>query len=165
MAHVLTGLCTTRTPSDVLRRAPARVPNRDLRLALLRRPHLPQGALTSPALANLCGFRLDRRLAGLARSYGLRYTRYADDLAFSGYTSQPKRFIDAVRSIVADEGFRLNEAKTRVRGAADRQLLAGLVVNATPAVPQDEYDALRALLHNASYTGLDEQNLSGRTPC
>jgi len=161
VAHVLTGLCTTRTPSDVLRRAPARVPNRDLRLALLRTPHLPQGAPTSPALANLCGFRLDRRLAGLARSYGLRYTRYADDLAFSGNTSQPARFIDAVRSIVTEEGFRLNEAKTRIRGAADRQLLAGLVVNARPAVPRDEYDGLRALLHNAIYTGLDEQNRDG----
>ncbi|MBX6751339.1 MAG: RNA-directed DNA polymerase [Micromonosporaceae bacterium] len=161
VAHVLTGLCTTRTPPDVLRRAPARVPNRDLRLALLRAPHLPQGAPTSPALANLCGFRLDRRLAGLAQSNGLRYTRYADDLAFSGFTSQPQRFIDIVRSIVADEGFRLNEAKTRLRGAADRQLLAGLVVNAAPAAPRDEYDALRALLHNAIYTGLDEQNRDG----
>ena len=152
VAHVLTGLCTTRTPPDVLRRAPARVPNRDLRLALLRTPHLPQGAPTSPALANLCGFRLDRRLAGLARAYGLGYTRYADDLAFSGHTSQPERLIDIVRSIVTDEGFRLNEAKTRIRGAADRQLLAGLVVNVAPAVPRKEYDALRALRHNARAT-------------
>ena len=48
VAHVLTGLRTTRTPPDVLRRAPARVPNRDLRLALLHGPHLPQGAPTSP---------------------------------------------------------------------------------------------------------------------
>jgi hypothetical protein len=57
-----------------------------------------------------------------ARSYGLRYTRYADDLAFSG-SVRPERLIDRVRLIAADEGFRLNEAKTRIRGAADRQLL------------------------------------------
>jgi len=66
-----------------------------------------------------------------------------------------------VRSIVVDEGFRLNEAKSRIRGAADRHLLAGLVVNAAPAVPRDEYDALRALLHNTIYTGLEEQNRDG----
>ena len=47
-----------------------------------------------------------------------------------------------VTEIVADEGFRLNPTKTRIRGAADRQDLAGLVVNAAPAVPREEYDAL-----------------------
>jgi RNA-directed DNA polymerase len=163
VAHALTALCTTRTPPDVLRRAPQRTPDRDHRLALLRTPHLPQGAPTSPALANLCGFRLDRRLSGLAQSYGLRYTRYADDLAFSGSLGADASmgFVERVRAIAADEGFRINEGKTRVRGAADRQLLAGLVVNAAPAVPRAEYDALRALLHNAIQTGLDEQNRDG----
>jgi RNA-directed DNA polymerase len=163
VAHALTALCTTRTPADVLRRAPQRTPERDQRLALLRAPHLPQGAPTSPVLANLCGFRLDRRLSGLAQSYGLQYTRYADDLAFSGSLSAHASmgFVERVRAIAADEGFRINEGKTRIRGAADRQLLAGLVVNAAPAVPRTEYDALRALLHNAIRTGLDEQNRDG----
>jgi hypothetical protein len=106
---------------------------------------------------------LDRRLVGLARTYGARYTRYADDLAFSGTLSQSTAvsLVDRVRAIAADEGFRINDAKTRIRGAADRQMLAGLVVNAAPAVPRREYDALRALLHNAVHTGLDEQNRDG----
>jgi hypothetical protein len=66
-----------------------------------------------------------------------------------------------VEQIVSDEGFRLNHAKTRIRGSGDRQALAGLVVNSAPAVPRDEYDALRALLHNAIFTGLEEQNREG----
>jgi retron-type reverse transcriptase len=139
------------------------VPDRDYRLALLRVPHLPQGAPTSPALANLCGFRLDRRLAGLAAVYHARYTRYADDLAFSGSFSKSgaARFVVRASEVVADEGFRLNAAKTRIRGRGDRQALAGLVVNSAPAVPRQEYDALRALLHNASHTGIEEQNRDG----
>ena len=75
---------------------------------LYRRPHLPQGAPTSPALANLCAFRLDRRLSGLAEAAGARYTRYADDLAFSGdvpFGRMAERFSVQVAAIVAEEGF------------------------------------------------------------
>jgi hypothetical protein len=161
VAYALTGLCTTWTPAGIRRGAPAQIPDRSYRLALLGAPHLPQGAPTSPALANLCGFRLDRRLAGLAARYGVAYTRYADDLAFSGRSRHPERLVAAVTAVAADEGFRVNPAKTRIRGASQRQALAGLVVNAAPAVPRDEYDALRALLHNAARTGLAEQNRDG----
>jgi hypothetical protein len=139
------------------------VPDRAYRLALLRGAHLPQGAPTSPALANLCGFRLDRRLTGLAERFGAVYTRYADDLAFSGDLTPRgvSALIGAATAIAADEGFRVNARKTRVRGQGDRQLLAGLVANVRPAVPRAEYDAIRALLHNAARTGLDEQNRDG----
>jgi hypothetical protein len=50
----------------------------------LRGAHLPQGAPTSPALANLAAFRLDIRMAALAKRFGATMTRYADDIAFSG---------------------------------------------------------------------------------
>ena len=163
VAHTITALGTTRTPSSVCGSAPLNVPDRPYRLALLRTAHLPQGAPTSPALANLCGFRLDRRLSGLAAAIGMRYTRYADDLAFSGDLSPAAalKFVATVTEIAGDEGFRINARKTRIRGRGDRQALAGLVVNAAPAVARDEYDRLRALLHNASRTGLADQNRDG----
>jgi hypothetical protein len=158
VAHTLTALTTTRTPAHVLRAAPDAT-----RAALLRQPHLPQGAPTSPALANLCAFRLDRRLTGLADRFGLHYSRYADDLAFSGTLSRRRTgsLISYVRTIAAEEGFRTHPDKTRVRRQGDRQLLAGLVVNSRPAVPREDYDGLRAVLHNAGRHGLAAANRDG----
>ena len=80
---------------------------------------LPQGAPTSPALTNTLCLRLDRRVSGLARKLGFRYTRYADDLTFSlpgGHSGKAslKTLLGAVRAIVEAEGFRLNPEKTRV---------------------------------------------------
>ncbi|MEU6072948.1 reverse transcriptase family protein [Micromonospora sp. NPDC047074] len=163
VAHTLTGLCTTRTPHPVLRRAPTDLPYRAARLAVLRTGHLPQGAPTSPALANLCAYRLDRRLTGLADAFEITYTRYADDLAFSGdlTTRRVNELLAAVTDIAVDEGFRIHPGKTLVRGRADQQLLAGLVVNQHPATPREEYDRLRAILHNAARTGLATQNRTG----
>ncbi|MFI7335807.1 reverse transcriptase family protein [Micromonospora aurantiaca (nom. illeg.)] len=163
VAHTLTGMCTTRTPHPVLRRAPTDLPQRAARLAALRTGHLPQGAPTSPALANLCAYRLDRRLTGLADAFEITYTRYADDLAFSGdlTTRRSHDLLAAVTHIARDEGFRIHPAKTRVRGRGDRQLLAGLVVNHHPTAPREEYNRLRAILHNAARTGLHAQNHTG----
>jgi hypothetical protein len=158
VAHSLAALATTRTPADVLTAAPAW-----WWAALLRQPHLPQGAPTSPALANLCAFRLDRRLSGLADRYRMAYTRYADDLAFSGAIAdqEARRLTAQVSMIAAAEGFRTRAEKTRVRGQADRQQLAGLVVNSQPAVPREQYDRLRAILHDAAARGLDAANRDG----
>src|SRR5262249_23565739 len=84
VADLLGGICTNATPNNVW--AILRVPVEDLHEArsLYARPHLPQGAPTSPLLANACSYRMDCRLEGLAKSAGAEYTRYADDLAFSG---------------------------------------------------------------------------------
>lgn len=164
VAHALAALGTTRTPAAVLRQAPAGLDQRAYRVALLRGAHLPQGAPTSPALANLCGYRLDRRLAGLAGSFDVRYGRYADDLAFSGdlSTERATALVGHVEAIATDEGFRVHPAKVRVRGQGDRQLLAGLVVNHAPAVARAEYDRLRAVLHDAARHGLDAANRQER---
>ncbi|KXO91341.1 reverse transcriptase family protein [Tsukamurella pseudospumae] len=155
VARVLADVCTTATPGDELR---------DLdpwQAAVLRARHLPQGAPTSPALMNLVLHRLDARLTGLARAHGAVYTRYGDDLAFSG---APDSMLIAgiVPKIVVAEGFSVNPAKTRVMRAGTRQELAGVVVNTRAQVPRDEYDDLRALLHNAARFGAESQNREGR---
>jgi RNA-directed DNA polymerase len=154
VAWNLAYLCTTSTPAEQL--GGFAYPS----ASLLRTRHLPQGAPTSPALANLAARKLDIRLTGLAGSMGLRYTRYADDLAFSG-SCDADVLLWTIRQIVRDEGFGLNPAKTRVRRAHKRQQLAGLVVNEWPAVPRREYDALRAILHNCILTGPAAQNRAG----
>jgi RNA-directed DNA polymerase len=155
VAHTLTAIVTTRTPAYILRQAPDRT-----RAALLRQPHLAQGAPTSPALANLCAFRLDRRLTGLAERFDLHYSRYADDLAFSGTLGERRThdLIAYVGRIATEEGFAVHPGKTRIRHRSDRQELAGLVVNSRPAVPRADYDRLRATLHNAGRNGLVAAN-------
>jgi retron-type reverse transcriptase len=129
----------------------------------LATPHLPQGAPSSPHLANLCVQRLDRRLAGYAAAAGAVYTRYADDLTFSGGTEVRRatgRLLAAVQTIVREEGLAVNAAKTRVRGRGSRQTVTGIVVNERPNVPRPEYDALKAQLFNAVRSGPSPQDLA-----
>jgi RNA-directed DNA polymerase len=163
VAHTVTGLVTTVVPREVWRRVPqAADAARHERLRRhLHTPHLPQGAPTSPALANLVAFSLDRRLAGLAVRFGARYTRYVDDLTFSGGRSlgaARSRFVQLVDEIVRDEGFRLNDRKTVVLGGSGRQALLGAVVNDHPTLPRPERDALRALVHNCATRGWRSQS-------
>lgn len=114
VARELTALCTTATPEPVLRRMHQEGGLTWIQLQRLRDPHLPQGAPTSAALANLCAFRLDLRLDGLAHALGARCTRYADDIVLSGprhlRAAMPR--IEAwVGRIAIEEGFALNHRK------------------------------------------------------
>ena len=131
---------------------------------LYGRPHLPQGAPTSPAVANLCAFRLDCRLGGLAKAAEANYTRYADDLAFSGdagFARGAGRFAARVAAIVAEEGFAVNFRKTRLMRQSVRQHLAGLTVNVRPHVSRQELDRLEAILTNCVRFGPEGQNREG----
>jgi RNA-directed DNA polymerase len=93
----------------------------------------------------------------------VNYARYADDLAFSGAltNNQTQKLITSVREIAAEEGFRVHPGKTRVRPQSDRQRLTGLVVNSRPAAPREDYDRLRAILHDAATHGLARANRDG----
>jgi retron-type reverse transcriptase len=124
---------------------------------------LPQGACTSPALSNLISRRLDSRLAGIATKLGWQYTRYADDLSFSADAeSEPDKktgyLLARIRHIAQDEGFQVNEKKTRVLKRSTAMAVTGVIVNRRPGIRRREVRRLRAILHNAKKYGLAGQN-------
>ena len=167
VANLLTGLCTNVAPSSLWRggAAPADGAESWRSRRLYGQPHLPQGAPTSPALANLGAFRLDCRLAGLARSADASYTRYADDLLFSGgpdFVRGVERFSAHVGAIAIEEGYEVAHHKTRVMRRGVRQRAAGLVLNERINVARDEYDALRATLFNCTRGDPRQQDRVGR---
>src|SRR5262245_15831508 len=107
-----------------------------------------QGAPTSPGLCNAILLRLDRRLAGLARKHGFAYTRYADDLTFSGDDKgKIAKLLKLVPTIVAAEGFAINAEKTRIMRAGQRQSVTGVTVNKAMGLSRQERRKLRAALH------------------
>lgn len=122
---------------------------------------LPQGACTSPALSNLISRNLDVRLQGIANKLGWNYTRYADDLTFSAPEDAGAHvgyLLARIRHICQDEGFQVNEKKTRVLRRNTRQSVTGIVVNDRLSIPRSQIRRVRAILHQAQKTGLDAQN-------
>ncbi len=165
VARELTALCTTATPEPVLRRMHQEGGLTWTQLQRLREPHLPQGAPTSPALANLCAFQLDLRLDGFAHTLGARYTRYADDIVLSGSAHLQRcmqRIEQWVARIAMDEGFTLNFRKTRCLTAGRRQTVCHVVVNEKPNLPREDFDQLKAILHQCVLHGPSSQNRDGR---
>lgn len=170
-ARYLTGLTTNRTPAALLRGVPQEeYPSPEERrrrrewARQFMNPHLPQGAPTSPALANLCAFRLDLRLAGVARECQARYSRYVDDLVFScadGDLARGRRIVAMVQEIILEEGFVPNWRKTRIAPASTSQRVTGLVVNSRSNLPRREYDELKAILTNCRRYGPAGQNRLG----
>ncbi len=127
----------------------------------VRTRYCVQGAPTSPALANALTLKLDRRLLGLARKLGWQYTRYADDLTFSGQTPEQVGLLKkAVEGIVESEGFALNGAKTKVMRSGRCQSVTGVVVNQVAGLSRQERRRLRAALHQAG--GQPDAQLSGK---
>lgn len=94
---------------------------------------LPQGAPTSPALANLASGKLDEKLSEVARKFGWTYTRYADDLAFSTTWSssrkEARRLVAIVKTVLQGEGLTSNDAKTLIAPPGARRLVLGLQVD------------------------------------
>ncbi len=107
---------------------------------------------------------MDCRLTGLARSAAAEYTRYADDLVFSGdgeFRRVAKRFHIQACAIAMEEGFSIHHRKTRIMGQAVRQRIAGIVVNQRLNVVREDFDRLKATLTNCIRFGAQSQNRRG----
>jgi hypothetical protein len=153
----LTRLTTTAAPTNLITPPDASVGI----VAPYTSRHLPQGAPTSPALANLSAYSLDVRLTGMAHSFGAVYTRYADDLTFSG-DHQFKRnlsiFIPLVEQIISAEKFLINKKKRKFIRQNQRQTVTGIVVNSHLGINRKDFDKLKATLTNCIRLGAESQN-------
>jgi RNA-directed DNA polymerase len=166
VADLLGGICTNAAPLAVWRDGVKGAEPFAVFEAhqMYGKPHLPQGAPTSPTLANLCLYRADSRLQGLAHTAGAVYTRYADDLAFSGderFERSVDRFAAHAAAILHEDGFAVQHRKTRVMRRGVRQHLAGVVTNERVNVGRKEFDRLKATLTNCVRRGPQRENREG----
>lgn len=118
------------------------------------RDSLPQGAPTSPAIVNILLRDFDRRVGAWCRAREITYTRYCDDLTFSGED------LTGVRPMAEAElralGFFLNDHKTRLRSAGRRQTVTGLVVNEKVSVPREKRRAIRQAVYCCRRFGVED---------
>lgn len=130
---------------------------------------LPQGAPTSPYISNLVCRKMDIRFSKLANKIGATYTRYADDITFSGNQSICK-YINLIRRIIMEENFIINEKKVRVLSRHHQQTVTGLIVNSKLSVPNEIKKYLRQQIYysqkygvnnNLKYQNLKKSNYKG----
>lgn len=121
---------------------------------------LPQGAPTSPTITNFICERLDVKLSSLAKAYGLNYSRYADDITFSGMQNmfdEEGKFCKSLHHIVEEEEhFVINTKKTRLCHTGMRQEVTGITVNEKANVSRKYVKQLRTMIHNWEVKGYDE---------
>lgn len=133
------------------------------------RNQLPQGAPTSPILSNMVAYRLDRDLMNFAKAHRLRYTRYADDLSFSGYAQPTALFKGGLplpgrvpvnqlsaplQAAISSNGFEVNPEKVWFSGPKSRKEVTGLIVNEFTNVKRSFIRNLRAALYRVETMGV-----------
>jgi RNA-directed DNA polymerase len=111
---------------------------------------LPQGAPTSPMLANLVCRLLDERIAAYCAAYEFTYTRYCDDITISGHGKFTSQMQADIFGIIESEGFAVNTNKVRLATKRARQMVTGVVVNRFTNMTRDHRRKLRAIFHQAS---------------
>jgi len=116
---------------------------------------LPQGAPTSPRISNIVLNNFDEVISEYCRKNDIKYTRYADDLAFSGDFSSDD-LIHLVSTELNHIGLFLNESKTMVMSGNQRQIISGIVVNSKAQVPREKRDELRQALYYIRKHGLED---------
>lgn len=141
----------------------------------VKRNVLPQGAPTSPILTNIICQKLDYLLSGVAKRFGLKYSRYADDITFSSMHNvyQPDSdFLKELHRIVAEQNFHIKESKTRLQKEGYRKEVTGLLVNENVNVQKRYIKQLRMWLYYWERYGYDrasqfflKQYISDRGHC
>lgn len=118
---------------------------------------LPQGACTSPVISNIVAYKLDLRLSNLAKKVNVNYTRYADDITFSGDKSKiTKKFYNYIKNIIEEEGFNVNEKKVHLSSKSYRQEVTGLIINNGKVSVDSKYiRKIRQELYYIKKFGLD----------
>ncbi len=116
---------------------------------------LPQGAPSSPAITNVIMAEFDEVVGRCCNLLGIRYTRYCDDLTFSG-DFDPEPVIAFVREELKKRGFLLNKQKTRIQRSGTRQSVTGIVVNEKLSIPADYRRKLRQELHYVQKYGVTD---------
>jgi hypothetical protein len=142
LANLMASLCCTEM--EVERK------NQNGEWEKVKRNVLPQGAPTSPVITNIVCQRLDHLLTGVAKRFGLKYSRYADDITFSSmhnvYQAE-SHFLKELHRLIAEQGFHIKESKTRLQKDGYRKEVTGLLVNDKVNVQQRYIKQLRMWLY------------------
>lgn len=126
IANIIAGLCSMRQVRDIIDETKEHDNDKKFKYVL------PQGSPVSPIITNMVCDTLDRRLAGLAHRFGLHYSRYADDITFSSmhYVYAPNgKFYTELCRLITEQGFTINEDKTRLQKLGSRQEVTGIIVS------------------------------------
>lgn len=150
LANLIASLCCTEMVVERL--------NEKGEWISLKRNVLPQGAPTSPIITNIVCQRLDHLLSGVAKRFGVKYSRYADDITFSSMHNVYQKesdFIKELHRIINEQGFHIKESKTRLQKEGYRQEVTGLLVNEKANVQKRYVKQLRMWLYYWERYGYD----------
>ena len=119
---------------------------------------LPQGAPTSPYLSNLIFKEADALIADFCKQQKIRYTRYADDLTFSGDFDE-NELLNLVTKSIENLNLHINQSKTKLMTPDKRQTVTGIVVNDKPQVAFNKRNELRQAMYYIKKFGFDEHRV------
>lgn len=125
-----------------------------LSLLCVYRDALPQGAPTSPAISNIIMRDFDNTVGAWCEQRHIAYTRYCDDMTFSG-DFDPAPVIEFVQRELRKMGFFLNDKKTVVARRGQRQCVTGIVVNERVGVPAEYKQRIRQEVYYCQRFGIE----------
>lgn len=145
-------ICTAQMSKDKYEAKPKEEQEYFNEIYNLKESVLVQGAPTSPNLSNLVCRRLDLRLSKLANKLGISYSRYADDITFSG-SGNNLPSIGILNKIIEDEDFKINWNKVGKYKKGQRQIVTGLLIDGKVRVPKKFKKEIYRHLHFCSKYG------------